>query len=137
NDRDELSTFATRLQDYLRKELKDRLSDEDLSLVVGASRLYQTWNVFICSFCADSDRNEHWHQYARRAGYAIGFDPNALRSLAHAQGFVLAPMIYGEDRAFNIATGVIQDQHSVWDSVKSPLSIEDKQKLTRLVCNLI
>src|SRR5712671_6506924 len=95
NDRKEMSIFSTRLQQHLRERLRRQLSSEDADLVVDTSDLYRTWNVFVCSFCADRDRNEHWHQYARRAGYALGFDPHVLRSLAEPQNFILAPVFYG------------------------------------------
>jgi hypothetical protein len=137
NDKAEISTFARQLQSFLREQLKARLSAGDVDQLIETSELYKTWNVFIASFCADADRNEHWSQYARKAGYALGFDPNGLRALARQQGFVLAPVLYGEQTAFDIATGVVSDQTSILDSFKSPLKTEDLRKLCRFVCDLI
>jgi Protein of unknown function (DUF2971) len=137
NDRDEISTFAIRLQNYLQQKLKDIWDSEDANLLAETSNLYRTWNVFICSFCTEADRNEHWHQYARKAGYALAFDPLALRSLARAQDFALGPVIYGEDKALSIATAVIEDQLSVWQSFKSPLAGDAPLKLTNFICRLI
>jgi Protein of unknown function (DUF2971) len=137
NDRQEMATFATQLQGRLRETLKAFLRKEDVDLVAKLSNMYTTWNVFICSFCKEPDRNEHWQQYARRAGYALGFDPYVLRSLAQAQGFVLAPLFYGTNTALDIASAVLQDHPSLWESFKSPLSTDDVQTLSRTLCDLI
>ena len=137
NDREEMVTFATQLQVRLRETFKEFLRKEDVDLVANLSNMYITWNVFVCSFCKEPDRNEHWQQYARRAGYALGFDPHVLRSLAQAQGFVLAPLLYGEDTALNVANGVLQDHLSLWKLFKSPLAPEDARNLTRTICDVI
>src|SRR4051794_16102409 len=73
NDVAEVSTFAVRMQKHLRDELRHHLSADDVERIVNGSDLYASWNAYICSFCSDADRNEHWHQYARKAGYALGF----------------------------------------------------------------
>lgn len=137
NDREEISTYAAQLQSYLRAALKDRLSSEDVDLIVGTSGLYAAWHVFVCSFCTDADRNEHWHQYAKKAGYALGFNPHTLRSLARTQGFALGPMIYGVDKALNIATAAVNDQLAVWHSFTSPLKTDERPKLSHFVSKLI
>jgi hypothetical protein len=137
NDSAEVSVFANLIQKPLAEELKNHLSDKDVQTIVSTSGLYTTWSVFVCSFCTDGDRNEHWHQYAKRAGYALGFDPQRLRSIAKPQGFSLAPVIYGEEAALNIATAVVQDRRSTWQSFKSPLTVENTKKLSNYVCRLI
>lgn len=80
NDRQEIYTFASRFQSCLQAELKDKLSPDDIDKIVSAFGLYQTWPVFVCSFCADADRNEHWHQYLEKLG---------MRSALIQQSFAL------------------------------------------------
>jgi hypothetical protein len=114
NDRAEMSVFAEQFQNSLQTALKNTntFSSEDIERLVSTSNLYRTWNVFICSFCADADRNEHWQQYAKRAGYALAFDASILRTLATAQGYSLAPVVYGDEKAEKVAAAVLQDNLS-------------------------
>jgi hypothetical protein len=75
-----------------------------------------TWNVFVGSFCMEGDRNDLWSQYATQAGYALGFDPSILRSLARRQGFALSPVLYGDDKAVAFAESIVKDHEHVWRS---------------------
>jgi hypothetical protein len=137
NDSEEISIFAGRFQNHLTELLKGIWGDKDVEAIVSASNLYTVWHVFVCSFCVNGDRNEHWHQYAKRAGYALGFDAHELRRIARPQGFSLAPVIYGEEKAFGIAEALVKDNMLIWQSFKSPLSIEDIRNISNLVCRLI
>jgi hypothetical protein len=75
NDKREISTFAVHLIARMHEELKNLFGPEESNQIAEfVSGLYNTWNVFIGSFCVDDDRNEHWYQYAGRAGYSLGFD---------------------------------------------------------------
>jgi hypothetical protein len=137
NDRQEIAHFAQRVQNSLAGALTQFLSEKDIDLLVGASSLYETYHVFICSFCSDADKNEHWHQYARRAGYALGFDPDTLRTIAKSQDFQLSPVIYDEEAALKIAKTVIEDRLPLWMRFKSPLSPEDRQQLSRSINGVV
>jgi hypothetical protein len=137
NDREEITIFVNEFHNRLREVLKDRLSGEEIEKALELSNLYRTWYVFVSSFCTDSDRNEHWHQYAKRAGYALGFDAQMLRSLARRQQFMLGPVLYGSEPALNIATGYIEDYLSSWQSFTSPLSTDALNKLVHSIISVI
>jgi hypothetical protein len=121
----------------LRVILKDRLSGQEIDKALELSNLYRTWYIFVCAFCKDSDRNEHWHQYAKRAGYALGFDTQMLRSLARGQGFMLSRVLYGAEIALKIATGYVEDHLSSWQSFRSALSVDELNRLVRSIINVI
>ncbi len=137
NDREEITIFVNQFHNRLREVLKDRLSRQEIENALELSNLYRTWYIFVCAFCKDSDRNEHWHQYAKRAGYALGFDGQTLYSLARRQGFMLGPVLYGSEPAVNIATGYVQDYLSTWQSFTSPLSRDALERLVRSIMNVI
>jgi hypothetical protein len=127
-------TFASRFQSCLQVELKDKFSADDVDKFISAFGLFQTWSVFVCSFCADADRNEYWHQHAKKAGYALGFNSALVRALAARQDFAVGPVIYGEETALKVATAALRNRLNIWPSFKSPLSQEDLRKISVSLC---
>src|SRR5437588_295872 len=56
NDSAELVTFTTLLVKSLSEELKGRINTEELTTqVLSCLVIWQTYNVFVCSFCAETD----------------------------------------------------------------------------------
>lgn len=138
NDKREISTFATHLIARMREELKQLFGQDESDRIADlVSGLYNTWNVFICSFCVDEDRNEHWFQYAGRAGYSLGFDTRKLREIALAQGFTLGPVLYGEERTLAIATAVLRDNLHKLSTLRKPLNQDDLRNVVNFLCRLI
>jgi hypothetical protein len=50
---------------------------------------------------------------------------------------MLSPVLYGSESALNIASGLVEDQLSTWQSFTSPLSKGDLEKLVRAIINVI
>ncbi|MGH6925853.1 MAG: DUF2971 domain-containing protein [Propylenella sp.] len=137
NDREEVLLFARLFQDVLKDRLLAVFAENDVVDIVATSELFQTWNVFVSAFCDEGDRNEHWQHYAKRGGYALGFDPNLLRTLAKSQSFDIGPVMYGSDTAANVAAAVIDDNLHKLTSFKSPLPQQDINAISVFFCRLI
>ncbi|MCP3389983.1 DUF2971 domain-containing protein [Bradyrhizobium sp. CCGB12] len=137
NDRKEISAFAIHLIARIREELVAIFGRETSdSIAEFVTTLYNTWNIFICSFCLDADRNEHWYQYAGKAGYSLGFDTYQLKALADSQGFTLGPTLYGESTAINIATAVLKDNLHKLEAIERPITESNYNEVVSFLCRL-
>jgi hypothetical protein len=137
NDKAEMSVFTAEFIANLGEELKHKCSEGDAALIILALKMHITVNVFVGSFCTENDRNEHWHQYAKGAGYAVGFDLKNLHSLAAPQGFILAPVIYGAEKAKHVATSLVKDPGPLWQLLEGPLTEENRNKCISLAFRLL
>ena len=137
NDQDEVAAFSEHLLRRLQDLFSTLWTNDEVDSIMGAFQLIATWNVFVGSFCMEGDRNDLWSQYATEAGYALGFDPNVLRSLARRQGFALAPVLYGDKNAVAFAESIVKDHEDVWRSFRSPLSQTNINKIHKYSCRLL
>src|SRR5262249_8444269 len=82
----------------------------------------------------DDESDHHWRGFAKKAGYALGFDSSALARVAESQGFLLGPVRYKRDALIAIASAVLADH---LPQFASPLTDTDRGKLNTFVVKQI
>ena len=139
NDREEIKYFAKRFYPAVAGALREHFSQADLTKIIEFSEMNMIFNTYICSFCSDSDNDEHWFHYGGKAGYSLGFDLAQLRSLAQEQGFALAPVRYCKNalELVEVARAILQDRRSIWENHKSPLDADTKFALSAFMGQIV
>jgi len=102
--------------ELLKQEIDTRLStsknqqEHDALLEMSKeSSLVSGVNVVTASFSEQRDDLSQWRGYGNGSGVAIGFAADRLRSIAHAQNFVLAPCIYKDTEHLGLINELIDD----------------------------